>query len=142
MNNTLIDNWNKTVSPEDTVYLLGDFLFKRGTPQMTPTTLNGNITLIRGNHDRGISDTQFKTMYGIKEVYAQPLVIYEQGYEIVLMHAPRQLHTNRINLCGHVHQAWESRNGFYNVGVDIHNFTPISIDYILDKIKKGGIITV
>ena len=35
MDNTLINNWNNTVSNKDTVYILGDFASKVGLPSNT-----------------------------------------------------------------------------------------------------------
>ena len=53
MENTIITNWNKTVKPEDEVYLIGDFFL--GTDldfvRNTIDNLNGSIHIIRGNHD-------------------------------------------------------------------------------------------
>ena len=52
MNEKIISNWNSVVSPEDTVYVLGDFAM--GLPEKIPSIverLNGKIIIIRGNHD-------------------------------------------------------------------------------------------
>ncbi len=46
----LIDNWNKVVGPNDDVLILGDYAWK-GRKEIT-RRLNGNKTLIRGNHDK------------------------------------------------------------------------------------------
>lgn len=45
MDRELIRRWNETVSPEDTVYVLGDW------GRMDPTALHGRKYLVRGNHD-------------------------------------------------------------------------------------------
>jgi calcineurin-like phosphoesterase family protein len=51
MDEFLIDQWNATVSPGDTVYHLGDLAFKlRAIEEILPY-LNGSIILIVGNHD-------------------------------------------------------------------------------------------
>lgn len=50
MDETLVDNWNKTVHPKDTVYHLGDVVIARRHLQ-TVKRLNGKLRLIRGNHD-------------------------------------------------------------------------------------------
>jgi len=131
MNDTIKNNWNSLVTDSDTVYLLGDYLFKRNIPE--DWQLNGYIILIRGNHDRGISDTQFKEKYCISEIHKIPLTITHNGYEVLLMHAPQQLHKKKINLCGHVHDAWLYKDGFYNVGCDVHNFTPSVLDNVIEE---------
>lgn len=53
MNEVLIENWNKVVSKDDTVFHLGDFAFGGSSVwnSIIPR-LNGHINLIIGNHDR------------------------------------------------------------------------------------------
>lgn len=46
MNNTLIQNWNSIVKPEDTVYHLGDF-----GDIVYREYLNGRIILLIGNYE-------------------------------------------------------------------------------------------
>lgn len=46
----LVQLWNETVAPEDEVLHLGDFAFKSCGWEMAKR-LNGNITLLKGNHD-------------------------------------------------------------------------------------------
>ena len=53
MNATLIENWNATVSPDDTVWILGDFAMgKIDTTLGIARQLNGYKFLVPGNHDR------------------------------------------------------------------------------------------
>lgn len=50
---SLISRWNAVVSPDDRVYVIGDFAFRNKKPVSFYTKqLNGHIHLIRGNHDR------------------------------------------------------------------------------------------
>lgn len=51
MDEFLIDQWNATVSPDDTVYHLGDLAFKMHSIEDILPYLNGSIILIVGNHD-------------------------------------------------------------------------------------------
>jgi len=53
MNESMIENWNNTVNDTDTVMHLGDFSFKS---DKFINRLNGNITLIKGNHDKNRFD--------------------------------------------------------------------------------------
>ena len=46
----LIQLWNETITSEDEVLHLGDFAFKSNGWEMAKR-LNGNITLLKGNHD-------------------------------------------------------------------------------------------
>lgn len=51
MNETMINAWNSTVSPEDTVHHLGDFSMAAHVVQSILPRLAGNIHLYLGNHD-------------------------------------------------------------------------------------------
>jgi len=52
MDAALIDNWNKHVAPDDTVYLLGDLtLQNREAAWRYLNQLQGHIKIIPGNHD-------------------------------------------------------------------------------------------
>ena len=53
MDEVLIHNWNKRVTDEDTVYVLGDAFWKNEESSVKIIQrLNGHKHLIRGNHDR------------------------------------------------------------------------------------------
>ena len=53
MNEALIDNWNSKVPENGIVIHCGDFMLAKDTKEYFPflTKLNGNIILVRGNHD-------------------------------------------------------------------------------------------
>lgn len=51
MNETMISNWNDIVTPEDTVYILGDFSMSFHYVTTCAPRLLGNKILIAGNHD-------------------------------------------------------------------------------------------
>ena len=53
MDQALIDNWNRRVQPQDTIYILGDLMFRnKKPPEEYLRQLNGKKHLIIGNHDR------------------------------------------------------------------------------------------
>lgn len=53
MNETLIENWNATVTPDDTVYVLGDVVMGHIDKTLPLCAgLNGRKILVSGNHDR------------------------------------------------------------------------------------------
>lgn len=134
MNQTMIDNWNALVKPEDTIYHIGDVSFmKQEESYKVVHQLNGHKILIRGNHDRGIG--AMKAM-GFDEVYDQ-LQIEINGETLWLAHHPYpyieydpyiedhddpDAHHYQIRdegqpkddfktwlLCGHVHQSWRTK---------------------------------
>ena len=141
MENTIITNWNKTVKPEDEVYLIGDFFL--GTDldfvRNTIDNLNGSIHIIRGNHDTDAKIDLYKNLAKIIDVeWAK--VIKVGGRSFYLSHYPTltaDLNSSPkhavFNLFGHTHSKkkfYEDRPYMYNIAVDAHNFTPVSIDEI------------
>ena len=57
---TLVANHNTLVAKDDTVYMVGDVCYQKKPEFLDRVALfNGKKTLIRGNHDRPITDAQF-----------------------------------------------------------------------------------
>lgn len=145
MNKVLTENWNSVVGPEDTVYHLGDVAFapfKKFLPY-----LNGKIILIQGNHDRK------KILAGCDLEIHRNLDLEYEGYKFNLNHRPvldieihdpfrdseqyLEIDKNAYDyiLVGHVHEKWKYLNKNINVGVDVWDFRPISIDELITFIK-------
>jgi calcineurin-like phosphoesterase family protein len=81
MDTYLVDQWNATVSPSDTVYHLGDLAFKYAIIETILPFLNGTISLITGNHD-----PMFKQMLGTPEQQANARYrALEAGFADVFM---------------------------------------------------------
>ncbi len=45
--------------------------------------------------------------------------------------------TGILNICGHVHQAWLKRGNNINVGVDVWNFEPVSLETVVSLWRHG-----
>lgn len=128
MNQVMIERWNNVVSPEDTVYHLGDFSMgrKENVPLILPQ-LNGYKILIRGNHDR---DAKYMQDSGFNEVHEKLFLQTECGMAY-LAHIPTPnghwADIADFHLCGHVHDYWIKKEKMINVGVDVWDFTPRTI---------------
>lgn len=152
---TLIQNWNNVVGQDDTVFHLGDFAY--GNSQFISNIikqLNGNIILIKGNHDlRNMNPTLYNIFSDV--VYQARILIDKQT--VYLNHFPFlcfdhgdiNLYKDNysIQLFGHVHSgpltSSEDVNRLntlfptqYDVGVDNNNYTPISWTDVKNKIKQ------
>jgi len=156
MDRELIDNWNDTVAAEDEVYFLGDFSldFKR-VKQVLPL-LSGKIHLIAGNHDlchschggggaylRRYEEAGF---YDICESTRLEIA----GQSVLCCHMPYFCSADPDQrypehkphdqggwlLHGHVHQRWQVNSRQINVGVDVWDFCPVSIDVIAALIEE------
>jgi len=129
MNETMIKNYNSLVKPEDVTYFLGDFAWKNHKQILK--RLNGHIIFILGNHD---NHTALKT----NVVKAEILL---GGKEMLLVHNPAHVEEGfRYNLVGHVHKLWKKKvtkkgTVMLNVGVDQHNFFPVSLKQVLKELE-------
>ncbi|MBO4333404.1 MAG: metallophosphoesterase [Paludibacteraceae bacterium] len=149
MDETLIANWNQTVPDNATVYHLGDFCFGDAeNVARIVEQLNGNIVLIKGNHDRNIDQ---RCIHLFQEVYDQHSLLIE-GQRILLNHYPILCYAGTYSsskptwqLFGHLHlKAGGSGADFnrvsvcfpyqYDVGVDLNNYAPISWQQLRERI--------
>lgn len=139
MNSVLIDNWNKVIGEDDTVYILGD-LFSRGDDKNIEeilSKLKGYKILIKGNHDRNIDVMLFDEVY---EKFELQLCEYPL---IVMSHYPFGLNEcadrDVIFLHGHTHNNKDYNEKFKNrfdVGVDANSYMPLSLNDIVEKYKN------
>lgn len=134
MNETLITNWNETVSSEDMVYVLGDISFYNfSKTEEIIKGLNGRKRLLLGNHDRHRSLTWWKNT-GFEEVYEYPICY---GGFYWFSHEPMYInsHMPYVNVHGHIHgQKYESKQ-YVNVSVEHTNYAPVLFGLISDKFK-------
>ena len=146
MNKALTENWNSVVTPEDTVYHMGDFAFG-GIKKYIPH-LNGKIILVRGNHDR---DSDIKDC-GLEIV--QNLDFEYGGLKFKFNHRPvftagtvdpyndgerrSKIDLDKYDwiICGHIHEKWKVMQKNINVGVDVWGFKPISFEEIFEMLEK------
>lgn len=151
MEDALVANWNERVGPDDTVYHLGDFaMHPRDEIPRILSRLNGKIVLVDGNHDHKRTLAYFpETVHRLDAVV--------DGVAVHMVHNPAQAHPadGQIVLCGHVHEKWAhvQRGGtvpaddtpdhayksdafttttdYYNVGVDVRGYRPVTLAEIL-----------
>lgn len=153
MNEVLIDNWNSVVRQGDFVWLLGDAVMGKFVDNVHLLgELNGTIRLVPGNHDRihpGYGEKREHKLAEFRELYERyvsicPLEVHVSSgdFGLTLCHFPFQGdHTDedrfvehrptddgQLLVHGHVHDLWTVRGRQINVGVDVHDFTPISFD--------------
>lgn len=130
---TLIDNWNSTVRPKDTVWHLGDAVFGKANLRLLGR-LNGIKRLVMGNHD-GYNIQEyakyFSTIAGCAKF---------RGY--ILTHIPvhvDQFKRFRANIHGHLHSKSLEDPRYYNVGVDRHHLKPVAFDEIEATFTSHGV---
>lgn len=110
MNDVLVDRWNKAVSPDDRVFVLGDMFWcseEKAIPILQ--SLNGTKILIVGNHDK----PRKREFRGQFSHIAEYMEIEDDGKSVVLCHYPIPCFKNHFHgwyhLYGHVHNSFESK---------------------------------
>ena len=123
MNETLINNHNEVVDKNDIVIHAGDFSFAKKTKTYNKivSRLNGNNIFLKGDHDRWL---------GNSGSYAWKKTI--EGIPVFVCHYAMRTwwlsHYNSWNLFGHSHGRLEGIGKQIDVGVDMHNYYPVSFD--------------
>jgi len=154
MDAELIRRWNDKVACGDLVYVLGDMIWNtKGDDAVTLIkSLNGQIILIKGNHERFLHNAQAKKALAAVKDYDEISVTLEDGTarRCVLSHYFIPMyngHRNQaIHLHGHSHFSDEAdyeidfaaylnthgiQNEIYNVGCMYWNYEPVTLDEII-----------
>lgn len=133
MHEAIIDRWNKKVPKNAIVYVIGDVTFGKITSTIDILSqLNGQMILIKGNHDGAAIKNELFTRF-FHEIYDYH-ELHHNGKLYVLCHYPfltwKNSHRGSINLFGHLHSKYLGNSQQLNVGMDCHNLTPIHIDEV------------
>lgn len=140
MNQSIISNWNSRVKDDDIVYHLGDFCFGRNDYHFDAffNQLKGKIIFIKGNHDKLAWKNRHK-FFAYSDSYRE---IEVNDQKITLCHYAMRIwnksHYGAWHLYGHSHGTLpDDKNSLsFDVGVDCHNFTPISFDEVKEIMSK------
>lgn len=158
MDAEMIRRWNAKVGKGDLVYVLGDMIWKTrndDAPSLIKS-LNGQIILIKGNHDRFLHNAKAKSaLAGIKD-YEDICVTLENGTKkrCILSHYFIPMYNGHryqaTHLHGHSHFTDEAdveidiaeklgecgiHTEIYNVGCMYWNYEPVTLDEIIARGK-------
>ena len=154
MNSILINNWNSQVNNNDLVFCLGDLLWGTDINRLNNLIkqLNGNIILIKGNHDF-YTDEQYLNA-NIKKVTSL-LDVTLNDYKFVLCHYQlmywNKSHYGTFHLYGHQHdkQQYLPNHEIYeklgiserkmNVCMDSNEYKLFSLNEVIEKLKDRPI---
>lgn len=128
MDECLIEQWNNTVSNNDTVYHLGDFVFGGITKwESIIPRLKGKIHLTIGNHD---NDKAVKKMAHHFEEVENMIVRKIDKQHLFLFHYPIEigLTPNAYSIHGHIHSRPSNHVNQINVGID-SQFTKAAVGF-------------
>lgn len=142
MNETIVQRWNARVKPGDLVYHLGDFALKqdRPTTEAIHARLNGTIYLLEGNHESNALSIRSRFLH-----VTEYKKIEVEGQKIVLFHYPIRswdgIFKGVWHLYGHVHGLLPDFGHSMDVGVDVHNFYPLSFEEVREKMLARPLLT-
>lgn len=130
----IIKNWNKTITKNDKVYILGDITV--GNHKAIADylkQLKGNIAIVGGNHDN---------LKCCKEIIKLGIpimgVLEYKGF--ICTHVPIhpfELERYKGNIHGHLHLGnYVLPDKYYNVNTEFYNYTPVSFEDIVKNFEK------
>lgn len=140
MEQGIIDKHNQIVKPNDKVIHVGDFIPFLGpdrkhyfTKIMKKYQGHGIHHLVLGNHDE--APFEFYLNIGFVSVHSAMWFNYK-GFRFVVVHDPAKYiaipkKENQIILCGHIHSLFKIIKNVINVGVDVWDYKPVSLDNII-----------
>lgn len=152
MNETIVETWNSFVDNDDHVFVLGDVAL--GNPRHLTDllyTLNGNLYLIRGNHEKAVMKSRENRS---RFVWIDDNYILKErstGATIYMHHYPhrtwRDSHRGSWHLYGHEHADIEHIEWGKSMDVGVDNayrlfgeFRPFSFKEVEEKLKRREII--
>lgn len=139
MDEFMVNMWNETVRPNDLIWHLGDFTFRK--PDIYIPKLNGRINLILGNHD-----TFAKRHYILFNYVCSYRRVKISGADLILFHYPILSWDKRIHGSYHFHGHTHSSrilsadtaclnqfNRRYNICVEALNYKPKTFEEIIGR---------
>jgi len=140
MNVVMVEQWNRVVAENDTIYHLGDFtLDDIGHFTKWASQLNGNIKVLPGSHDHPwlkdfIASEKVQVIAPLVSVEFPETMIGDKPQVIVLCHYSMQV-WDRSNygswhLFGHSHGRLKGIGLSFDVGVDCTEFMPLSLEAV------------
>lgn len=145
MNQVLTEAWNKKVSPEDTVYHLGDFTLNKEAHKYL-RLLNGKIFFLRleNHHDhRWLKKFKEEEFPKVKFLHRIETLCINKQY-IAISHYPfaqwDRKHHGSWHLHGHSHGAYKGPGLILDVGVDNSpDYSPFSFEEVKEIMESKNV---
>lgn len=138
MDEALIANWNARVTNGDTVYVVGDLMFRiAGSPVAYLDRLKGKKHLIIGNHDNSWMKKTQLTKYFESVEYMT--IINTGKCKLTLCHYPMMTFNSSYLVYGHIHNNkdnvyWpllRSMENALNAGAEVNGYRPVELDELI-----------
>ncbi len=145
METKLIENWNKKVALEDTVYILGDMFYGKSDYCKVLDSLKGKKILVKGNHEQWIE--RYRELEEYFEEITDYKIITDNERKVVLFHFPildwNHKYHNSYHVYGHVHNIQNidtlvmyNQINALNAGVDVNSYEPCTLEELIKNKEK------
>lgn len=136
MDARILLNYQNVVCPHDDLWILGDFTFAGIDDSIHVSgmlrSIPGRKHLVTGNHDKHWVRNlpEWASVHDLVE-------IKDAGHRVTLCHYPMITFAGArhgaIQMFGHVHQNWAGSRNSVNVGVDLWDFRPITLEDVKSR---------
>lgn len=142
--NRIMFNWNRKVSNNDIVYILGDIGNFVETTDFILQYLHGTKIMVEGNHD--LWDSKHYTLFS--RVYTSPIVVPVNDIIVLATHHPLYSYEGDYDVCihGHIHsyekaseamkRDYALNNRLYNCAVSLNNWEPVTLEELYHNKPK------
>ncbi len=137
MDEALVRRWNDRVSPDDTVWHLGDFAVEADAARIDAlfARLNGTKHLVVGNHDEGHEGILTLPWASVQRLAH----VEDAGRPVVLCHYPmttwHEARHGAVHLFGHMHGKLPGTSSRIDVGVDAWDYAPVTLAEALGRMR-------
>lgn len=143
MHSTLLNNWRRTVTPEDTVYVLGDICYNSPiSASDIMQELPGHKHLLLGNHDDPALADRLDVFHSVFRMKTIEDVLNGESVRVFLCHYPLaewpEFYKGSYHLYGHIHntlghgyQTMYNQDRAFNVSAEIMNYTPQTLGNVM-----------
>jgi calcineurin-like phosphoesterase family protein len=141
MNQALFESWNEVVSPEDTVYVLGNFAWDPETAEHFLRSLNGTIINIDGEFDSAIEELS-ETAVGLDIDYFDGILEFMPEENAVLSYWPLLEWPGKskgsYSVVGHPNKKYRSNHKTKTVNCccDFWEYKPVELSKIIELFNE------
>ena len=147
MDRVLIENWNRRVKKNDTVYVMGDIVWDKKKVAYYMEQLSGRKILVIGNHDSHW--VKKEEIHDFFEMIVPYIEVHLNCHPITMCHYPmlewrssREILPRKLgyHIYGHIHNrvadeyipTYRQFNAL-NAGVDVNGFAPVTFDELINN---------
>jgi calcineurin-like phosphoesterase family protein len=125
--NLIIENWNKTVTKNDTVWILGDITMEKTSPYPLLNQLKGIKNVVLGNHDEPQHVPELLK-------YVNKVCGCVKLKDCILTHIPihiSEINRFKYNVHAHIHDKVIDHDKYINVCAEQINYKPILLNELI-----------